>query len=72
MTTVKPSARGTTRVLVVADFAGDGLADLAVRTCRGETKDTIAVYPGTKNGGKGSVVAAEPAVAFSTAEFLSR
>nr|WP_322725783.1 VCBS repeat-containing protein [Streptomyces spongiae] len=64
--TVKPPATGTTRVLAVADLTGDGRADLAVRTYRGETKDTVAVYPGRKNG----VVAAEPQVTFSTAEFL--
>ncbi|GGZ90243.1 FG-GAP repeat domain-containing protein [Streptomyces bluensis] len=66
--TVKPPATGTTRVLAVADLTGDGLADLAVRTYRGETKDTVAVYPGREEG----VVAAEPQVTFSTAEFLER
>ncbi|MFJ9589494.1 FG-GAP repeat domain-containing protein [Streptomyces acidicola] len=65
--TVKPPATGTTRVLAVADFTGDGLADLAVRTYRGETKDTVAVYPGRKNG----LVATKPQVTFSTAEFLA-
>lgn len=65
--TVKPPATGTTRVLAVADFTGDGRADLVVRTYRGETKDTVAVYPGRKGG----LVAAEPQVTFSTAEFLA-
>ncbi|MEW2400907.1 VCBS repeat-containing protein [Streptomyces sp. NPDC046862] len=65
--TVKPPATGTTRVLVVTDLTGDGRADLAVRTYRGETKDTVAVYPGRKSG----VLAAEPQVTFSTSEFLS-
>ncbi|MER6532158.1 hypothetical protein [Streptomyces sp. NPDC001508] len=44
--TVAPPARGTTRVLAVGDFHGDGRADLALRTYRGETKDTITVYRG--------------------------
>lgn len=67
MVTVAPPAQGTTRVLSVGDFDGDGRADLAVRTYRGETKDTVAVYPGAKKG----LVAAEPAVTFSSAEFLA-
>ncbi|TLS46936.1 VCBS repeat-containing protein [Streptomyces montanus] len=68
--TVRPPARGTTRVLAVADFTGDGRADLAVRTYRGETKDTVAVYAGEKAGQTGGPVAAEPRITFSTAEFL--
>ncbi|MET9406661.1 VCBS repeat-containing protein [Streptomyces sp. NPDC002935] len=66
--TVKPPAEGTTRVLAVADFTGDGRADLVVRTFRGETRDTVAVYPGEKGG----PVAAAPDVTFSTAAFLPR
>lgn len=50
------------------DLDGDGRADLAVRTYQGETKDTVAGYPGTKS----DLVAAEPVVAFSTSEFLGR
>ncbi|GGJ16691.1 hypothetical protein GCM10010121_029250 [Streptomyces brasiliensis] len=50
------------------DFDGDGAADLAVRTYRGETKDTVAVYRGTKKG----LVERAPAVTFSTSEFLPR
>lgn len=64
--TVEPPAEGTTRVLDVADYDGDGRADLVVRTSRGDTEDTVAVYPGTKEG----VVAAKPVLAFSSAEFL--
>jgi hypothetical protein len=64
---VHPAARGTTRVLSVGDFDGDGRADLAVRTYQGETKDTVAVYAGAKKG----LVAAEPSVTFSTSEFLT-
>ncbi|KUO16843.1 FG-GAP-like repeat-containing protein [Streptomyces dysideae] len=67
MVTVEPAARGTTRVVAVGDFDGDGRADLAVRTYVGETKDTVAVYPGLKKG----LVAAEPSVSFSSSEFLA-
>ncbi|MFI8069618.1 FG-GAP repeat domain-containing protein [Streptomyces sp. NPDC086033] len=66
-TTVEPPATGTSRVLAVGDFDGDGRADLAVRTYRSETKDTVAVFPGAKKG----LVSAEPAVSFSTSAFLS-
>jgi hypothetical protein len=65
--TVAPAARGTTRVLSVGDFDGDGRADLAVRTYRGETKDTVAVYPGMRKG----LLAPEPSVTFSSSEFLA-
>ncbi|MER6421454.1 VCBS repeat-containing protein [Streptomyces sp. NPDC001137] len=65
--TVEPSARGTTEVLAVGDFDGDGRADLALRTYLGETKDTVTVHPGVKKG----LVAAKPAVTFSTSEFLA-
>lgn len=67
MVTVAPPAHGTTRVLAVGDFDGDGRADLAVRTYRGETKDTVAVYRGVKKG----LVGADPAVTFSSLEFLA-
>ncbi|WP_369234420.1 FG-GAP repeat domain-containing protein [Streptomyces sp. R21] len=67
MITVQPPARGTTRVLAVADFDADGRADLAVRTYRGETRDTVAVYPGAAKG----LVAPKPSVTFSSAEFLA-
>ncbi|MFE0673135.1 FG-GAP repeat domain-containing protein [Streptomyces sp. NPDC058867] len=64
--TVEPPGTGTTRVVSVADLDGDGRADLTVRTYRSETRDLVAVYPGTKRG----LVAAEPTVTFSTAAFL--
>ncbi|MFF7970698.1 FG-GAP-like repeat-containing protein [Streptomyces sp. NPDC007905] len=64
--TLVPPAPGTTRVLTAGDFDGDGRADLVVRTYRGETKDTVAVYRGTKRG----LLQAEPAVTFSSSEFL--
>ncbi|MGW3144027.1 FG-GAP repeat domain-containing protein [Streptomyces sp. NPDC001177] len=64
--TIAPPADGTTRVLTTGDFDGDGRADLVVRTYRGETEDTVAVYRGVEKG----LVAAKPAVTFSTSEFL--
>ncbi|NUT25032.1 MAG: VCBS repeat-containing protein [Streptomyces sp.] len=67
MVTVEPPARGTTRVVTVGDFDGDGRAELVVRAYVGETKDTVAVYPGVKTG----LVAAEPSVRFSSSEFLA-
>ncbi|MFY7567184.1 FG-GAP repeat domain-containing protein [Streptomyces sp. WI04-05B] len=70
MVTVAPPTWGTTRVLTVGDFDGDGRADLAVRTYRGETWDEVAVYPGAKASGKTGLVAAKPSVTFSTSEFL--
>ncbi|MGC9540046.1 FG-GAP repeat domain-containing protein [Streptomyces sp. UG1] len=68
MVTVEPPAPGTTRVVSTGDFEGDRRADLVVRTYAGETKDTVAVYPGTKKG----LVTAKPSVTFSSAEFLAR
>ncbi|MFJ3667726.1 FG-GAP repeat domain-containing protein [Streptomyces sp. NPDC090106] len=64
--TVRPEAVGTSRVVGVGDFDGDGRADLVVRTYRGETRDSVSVYAGT---GKG-LVDAEPRVTFSTSAFL--
>ncbi|MCF2537840.1 VCBS repeat-containing protein [Streptomyces sp. FB2] len=69
MVTVKPPARGTTRVLATGDFDGDDRADLVVRTYVGETKDTVAVYPG--RAAKDGLLAAEPTVTFSSSEFLA-
>ncbi|MFI5548958.1 FG-GAP repeat domain-containing protein [Streptomyces sp. NPDC051738] len=67
MVTVEPPAQGTTRVVTVGDFDGDGRAELVVRAYVGETKDTVAVYPGVKEG----LVAARPTVTFSSSEFLA-
>ncbi|WP_406105197.1 VCBS repeat-containing protein [Streptomyces sp. NBC_01003] len=64
--TVTPRAAGTTQVLEATDFDGDGRADLVVRTYRGESTDTIAVYPGVEGG---ALLAGKPQVTFSTAEF---
>jgi hypothetical protein len=64
--TVTPGAAGTTQVLEATDFDGDGRADLVVRTYRGESTDTIAVYPGVEGG---ALLAGKPQVTFSTAEF---
>nr|WP_224058561.1 VCBS repeat-containing protein [Streptomyces kanamyceticus] len=65
---VTPSAKDTTQVLKVADFDGDKRADLVLRTYRGDSADTVAVYPGLAGG---DVVARKPQLTFSTAEFLS-
>ena len=59
-----PHGRGSD---IADDFDGDGRADLAVRSYRSETRDTVAVYPGARKG----PVAAEPAVRFSTTAFLA-
>ena len=67
MLTLQPPARGTTRVVEVADLDGDRRADLVVRSYAGESEDTVAVYPGRRSG----VVARKPEVTFSTAEFLT-
>ncbi|MEU0439983.1 VCBS repeat-containing protein [Streptomyces sp. NPDC006186] len=66
MVTLRPPASGTTRVVAVGDFDGDRRADLVVRTYQGETKDTVAVYPGTTTG----LLGPSPTVTFSTAQFL--
>lgn len=67
MVTLEPPASGTTRVVTVGDFDGDGRAELVVRAYVGETKDTVAVYPGQKEG----LPAARPSVTFSSSEFLA-
>ncbi|MEU3843425.1 VCBS repeat-containing protein [Streptomyces sp. NPDC028635] len=66
MVIVRPTAHGTARVVAAGDFDGDGRADLAVRTYRSETQDTVTVYPGTRRG----LVSERPAVTFSTRVFL--
>jgi hypothetical protein len=66
--TIEPAATGTSRVAAAGDFDGDGRADLVVRTYQGETADTVAVHPGARTG----LVAATPAVTFSTSVFLGR
>ncbi|QIJ63783.1 VCBS repeat-containing protein [Streptomyces sp. JB150] len=66
--TVTPPAAGTTRVLATGDFDGDGRDDLVVRSHRGDTEDTVALYPGARTG----LLARTPAVTFSTSAFLAR
>ncbi|MEU1462396.1 VCBS repeat-containing protein [Streptomyces sp. NPDC005727] len=65
--TLAPPGPGTTRVLTAGDFDGDGRADLVVRTHRGGTKDTVAVYRGSAK----DLLGGEPAVTFSSSEFLA-
>lgn len=65
--TVTPAAPGTTRVLAVGDFDGDGRADLAVRTYQGDTEDTVEVHLGSAK----ELLTAEAAVTFSTSAFLA-
>ncbi|APY87258.1 VCBS repeat-containing protein [Streptomyces alfalfae] len=65
---VGPRGKGTTQVLQVADFDGDKRADLVLRTYRGDSEDTVGVYPGRAGG---DLVAREPSVSFSTEEFLT-
>ncbi|TGB07516.1 VCBS repeat-containing protein [Streptomyces sp. MZ04] len=64
--TVIPSAKGTTQVLGIADFDGDGRGDLVLRTARGDAADAVGIYPGVK----GDLVARKPRLTFSTQEFL--
>ncbi|MCD9880679.1 FG-GAP repeat protein [Streptomyces guryensis] len=51
----------------VGDFDGDGRADLALPSYRGETRDSAAVRPGVREG----LVGAEPTVTFSRSVFLA-
>ncbi|MDI3407861.1 VCBS repeat-containing protein [Streptomyces sp. B-S-A6] len=64
-TVPRTKAEGTRDVVAVADFDGDGLDDLVLRTHRGETRDEVALFPGTKDG-----LAARPARTFSTTAFV--
>lgn len=64
---IEPPGKGTTEVLQVADFDGDKRADLVVRTHRGDSQDVVDVYPGRP----GDLVAREPRITFSTADFLT-
>ncbi|MGV9275640.1 FG-GAP repeat domain-containing protein [Streptomyces griseosporeus] len=66
LVTVPPPATGTSRVVAVGDFDGDRRDDLVVRTYRGETRDTVAVYAGAAAG----LLGPRPAVTFSSSEFL--
>ncbi|WP_460111328.1 FG-GAP repeat domain-containing protein [Streptomyces sp. YKOK-J1] len=65
--TLAPPGPGITRVLTAGDFDGDGRADLVVRTHRGDTKDTVAVYRGSAK----DLLDDRPAVTFSSSEFLA-
>ncbi|NBE51333.1 VCBS repeat-containing protein [Streptomyces sp. YC537] len=67
VTTVSPPADGTTDLVALADFDGDDRDELVVRTHRGETRDTVAVYRGTKDG-----LARKPVTTFSTSLFVPR
>ncbi|MGG7608157.1 hypothetical protein ACQ5JZ_01730 [Streptomyces sp. ZG43] len=55
------------RLLALADYDGDGRADLVLRTVHGATRDTVTVHPGTAKG-----TAARPSLSFTSADLLPR
>ena len=54
-------------LLALADYDGDGRADLVLRTVHGATRDTVTVHPGTAKG-----TAARPSLSFTSADLLPR
>ncbi|MDG4858580.1 VCBS repeat-containing protein, partial [Streptomyces sp. T-3] len=60
-----PAGLAGARVVEVADLDGDKRDDLVVQLGKGEGKDEVAVYPGTKGG-----IARKASVTFSTAAFV--
>lgn len=67
-TVTPPGGKGdTVRLLALADYDGDGRADLVLRTVHGPTRDTVTVHPGTAGG-----TAARPSLSFTTADLLPR
>ncbi|MFE0105756.1 FG-GAP repeat domain-containing protein [Streptomyces sp. NPDC059009] len=62
------SAKGTTRVLKVADFDGDKKADLVLQTSLDSGGDTVGVHPGAESG---TLVSRKARLTFSTAEFTT-
>ncbi|MEU3180456.1 FG-GAP repeat domain-containing protein [Streptomyces albidoflavus] len=67
-TLTPPGGKGdAVRLLALADYDGDGRADLVLRTVHGATRDTVTVHPGTAKG-----TAARPSLSFTSADLLPR
>ncbi|MEU6108623.1 VCBS repeat-containing protein [Streptomyces albidoflavus] len=67
-TVTPPGGKGdAVQLLALADYDGDGRADLVLRTVHGATRDTVTVHPGTAKG-----TAARPSLAFTSADLLPR
>ncbi|MEU2648513.1 VCBS repeat-containing protein [Streptomyces albidoflavus] len=67
-TVTPPGGKGdAVQLLALADYDGDGRADLVLRTVHGATRDTVTVHPGTAKG-----TAARPSLSFTSADLLPR
>ncbi|WP_255254073.1 FG-GAP repeat domain-containing protein, partial [Streptomyces albidoflavus] len=68
VTVTPPGGKGdAVQLLALADYDGDGRADLVLRTVHGATRDTVTVHPGTPKG-----TAARPSLSFTSADLLPR
>lgn len=68
VTVTPPGGKGdAVQLLALADYDGDGRADLVLRTVHGATRDTVTVHPGTAKG-----TAARPSLSFTSADLLPR